>query len=250
MLTDEQLVRYGRQILLHDFDVAGQEKLLASTVMVVGLGGLGSPVAMYLAAAGVGHLVLVDGDQVESSNLQRQIAHGDADLQRNKASSAADTLATLNHQVRVTVFAERLNEDAMSQRLQGVDLVVDATDNYPVRFSLNRACMAAGIPLVSAAAVRTEGQLAVFHPAAGGACYRCLYPEAGDDTALSCSASGVLAPVVGVLGSLQALESIKWLTGYGEATVGRLLVADLRTLEFRTLALTPRADCPDCSKFR
>ena len=250
MLTDEQLARYGRQILLHDFDVAGQEKLLAATVMVVGLGGLGSPVAIYLAAAGVGHLVLADGDEVEASNLQRQIAHGDADLGLNKAGSASETVSALNAQTRVTVISERLAEDQLPAHLASVDLVVDATDNYPIRFALNRACIAAGIPLVSAAAVRTEGQLAVFHPASGGACYRCLYPEVGDDTALSCSASGVLAPVVGVLGSLQALESIKWLAGYGEPSTGRLLVADLRTLEFRTLALSPRIDCPDCSHLR
>ena len=249
MLTDEQLQRYGRQILLHDFDVAGQEKLLAATVMVVGLGGLGSPVAMYLAAAGVGHLVLVDGDEVESSNLQRQIAHGEADLGRNKARSAAATVAALNNSdVTVTVIEQQLAEEDLPERLNTVDLVVDATDNYPIRFALNRACIAAGIPLVSAAAVRTEGQLAVFYPADGGPCYRCLYPEAGDDTALNCSASGVLAPVVGVLGSLQALEAIKWLAGFGESSVGQLLMLDLRTLDIRRLALAPREGCPDCSR--
>ena len=246
MLTDEQLQRYGRQILLHDFDIAGQEKLLAATVMVVGLGGLGSPVAMYLAAAGVGHLVLVDGDQVESSNLQRQIAHTEANIGENKAKSAEATVSALNHEVAITVVDGHLSEKDLPARLEGVDLVVDATDNYPIRFALNRACIAAGIPLVSAAAVRTEGQLAVFHPAGGGPCYRCLYPEAGDDTALSCSASGVLAPVVGVLGSLQALEAIKWLADFGESSTGKLLVLDLLTLEVRRLSLAARDDCPDC----
>ena len=246
MLTDEQLQRYGRQILLHDFDIAGQEKLLAATVMVVGLGGLGSPVAMYLAAAGVGHLVLVDGDQVESSNLQRQIAHTEANIGENKAKSAEATVSALNHEVAITVVDEHLSEKDLPARLEGVDLVVDATDNYPIRFALNRACIAAGIPLVSAAAVRTEGQLAVFHPAGGGPCYRCLYPEEGDDTALSCSASGVLAPVVGVLGSLQALEAIKWLADFGESSTGKLLVLDLLTLEVRRLSLAARDDCPDC----
>ena len=246
MLTDEQLQRYGRQILLHDFDVAGQEKLLSATVMVVGLGGLGSPVAMYLAAAGVGHLVLVDGDRVESSNLQRQIAHAESDIGVNKARSAAATATALNRDVAVTVIEQNLAEEALAARLVGVDLVVDATDNYPIRFALNRACIAAGLPLVSAAAVRTEGQLAVFHPSGGGPCYRCLYAEEGEDTALSCSASGVLAPVVGVLGSLQALEAIKWLADFGEPSTGKLLVLDLLTLEIRRLSLAARDDCPDC----
>ncbi|MEP1593865.1 MAG: HesA/MoeB/ThiF family protein, partial [Halieaceae bacterium] len=201
---------------------------------------------MYLAAAGVGNLVLVDGDQVESSNLQRQIAHAEADIGVNKAKSAEATVTALNRDVTVTVVEQHLSEEDLPARLEGIDLVVDATDNYPIRFALNRACIAAGIPLVSAAAVRTEGQLAVFHPAGGGPCYRCLYTEEGDDTALSCSASGVLAPVVGVLGSLQALEAIKWLADFGEASTGKLLVLDLLTLEIRRLSLTPRDDCPDC----
>jgi adenylyltransferase/sulfurtransferase len=249
-LTDAQLLRYNRQILLHDFDVAGQERLLQARVLVVGLGGLGCPAALYLAAAGVGTLLLADGDVVELGNLQRQIAHGDADIGRNKAESAAAAVAALNPGVAVEVIPRQLAEADMPAFVGRADLVVDATDNYPVRFALNRACIAAGVPLVSAAAVRAEGQLSVFDPVRGGPCYRCLYPDAAGLTALSCSESGVLAPVVGVLGSLQAMEALKLLADYGEPLRGKLLLLDLRSMDMRTLALPPRADCPDCGHLR
>ncbi|MDH5172113.1 MAG: molybdopterin-synthase adenylyltransferase MoeB [Gammaproteobacteria bacterium] len=249
-LTDEQLLRYNRQILLHDFDVAGQERLLRARVLVVGLGGLGCPAALYLAAAGVGTLLLADGDAVEISNLQRQIAHGDADIGRNKAASAADAIAALNPGVAVEVIARRLTEVELPPLVARVDLVVDATDNYPARFALNRACIAAGVPLVSAAAVRAEGQLSVFDPVRGGPCYRCLYPEEADVAAATCSESGVLAPLVGVLGSLQAMEALKILAGFGEPLRGTLLLLDLRSMDIRRLALPPRTDCPDCGHLR
>jgi molybdopterin/thiamine biosynthesis adenylyltransferase len=250
MLTDTQLVRYNRQILLHDFDIAGQERLLQSRVLVVGRGGLGCPAALYLAAAGVGELVLADGDEVELSNLQRQIAHSGGDIGTNKARSAAAAITDLNPDVKLDVIEQRLAEGDMPALLSRVDLVLDATDNYPVRFALNRACIAAGVPLVSAAAVRSEGQLAVFDPQRGGPCYRCLYTEGADTTALSCSESGVLAPLVGVIGSLQAMEALKVLTGFGAPLLGNLLVVDLRSMEFRQLALPARKDCPDCSHIR
>ena len=246
-LTDAQLMRYNRQILLHDFDVTGQERLLQSRVLIVGLGGLGCPAALYLAAAGVGELVLADGDRVELSNLQRQIAHGDSDLGANKAASAAAAIAALNPEVKLEVITLKLTEEAMHELAARVDLVVDATDNYPARFGLNRACIAAGIPLVSAAAVRSEGQLSVFDPVRGGPCYRCLYEEGADDTALSCSDSGVLAPVVGILGSMQAMEALKILAGFGETLRGKLLMLDLRTMDIRQLALPASPGCPDCS---
>ena len=250
MLTDAQLLRYNRQLLLHDFDVDGQERLQRAAVLIVGLGGLGCPAALYLAAAGVGHLRLADGDDVELSNLQRQVAHGDADIGHNKAQSAADSIAALNAEVDVDVIPRVLAEADLAEALQGIDLVLDATDNYPTRYALNRACIAAGIPLVSGAAVRSEGQVAVFDPVHGGPCYRCLYPEVGADTALSCSESGVLAPVVGVIGSLQAMEALKLISGFGEPLTGRLLVMDLRTMDTRTLTLSPRAGCEDCSHLR
>jgi adenylyltransferase/sulfurtransferase len=247
MLTDDQLLRYNRQILLNDFDVAGQERLLSSRVLVLGLGGLGCPAALYLAAAGVGHLVLADGDDVELSNLQRQIAHGDADIGVNKARSAAASIAAINPGVQVEVVEARLGGQRMDELVASVDLVLDCTDNYPSRFALNRACIAAGVPLLSASAVRAEGQLALFDPVRGGPCYRCLYADTGADTALSCSESGVLAPLVGVIGSLQALEALKLLAGFGQDLRGRLLVMDLRTTEIRKLALNARAGCPACS---
>ena len=247
MLSDEQLQRYSRQLLLSDLDVAGQERLLNSRVLVLGLGGLGCPAAMYLAAAGVGTLLLADGDEVELSNLQRQIGHGQADIGVNKAVSAAATVAALNPDVAVQVIPHQLGETDLTPLVCDVDLVVDATDNYPSRFALNRACIAAAVPLVSAAAVRTEGQLSVFDPHRGGPCYRCLYPDTSDNTALICSESGVLAPVVGVLGSLQAVEAVKLLAGFGEPVRGRLLLLDLRTMDIRQLSIAPRVGCPDCS---
>ncbi len=250
MLTDAQLLRYNRQLLLHDFDIAGQERLQRARVLVVGLGGLGCPAALYLAAAGVGALVLIDGDAVELSNLQRQIAHTEADIGTNKARSAAAAITALNPEVKLQVIEQQLREPEMAAVLAGVDLVLDATDNYPVRFALNRACIAAGVPLVSAAAVRSEGQLAVFDPARGGPCYACLYSEGSADTALSCSESGVLAPLVGVLGSLQAMEALKILSGFGDPLRGQLLAIDLRSMDFRQLQLPVREDCPACAHLR
>ena len=247
MLSDEQLLRYNRQILLNDFDIAGQQRLQDSTVLVVGLGGLGCPAALYLAAAGVGTMILADGDVVELSNLQRQIAHRQTDIGNNKAESVAASIRALSTEVKVEIHPVNLDAQNLPELLPDVDLVVDASDNYPIRFALNRACIAACIPLVSAAAVRSEGQLAVFDPHRGGPCYRCLYPQEGATTALSCSESGVLAPVVGVLGSLQAMEALKVLAEYGEPLRNALLVLDLRTMEMQRLALRPRVDCPDCS---
>ncbi len=246
MLDDEQLLRYSRQILLDDFDIAGQERLLASTVLVVGLGGLGCPAALYLAAAGVGRLILADGDAVELGNLQRQIAHGMADIGSNKAVSAAAAIAGINPGVKVEVIPRKLEETEMAGLAARVDLVVDATDNYPARYAMNRTCIAAGVPLVSAAAVRSEGQVAIFDPANGGGCYRCLYPEDSAISALSCAESGVLAPLVGVIGSLQAMESIKLLSGFGEPLRGRLLLLDLRSMDIRQLQLKAQPGCPDC----
>ncbi len=246
MLSDRQLLRYSRQLLMPDFDIQGQEQLLGATVLIVGLGGLGSPAALYLAAAGVGGIVLADGDAVELSNLQRQIAHGESDVGRNKAVSAATALDALNSEVVVEVVDKNLTDADLPGLLARVDLVVDASDNYPIRFALNRACIQAAVPLVSAAAVRGEGQISLFEPAQGGPCYRCLYHDSGSETAQSCAQSGVLAPVVGVLGSLLAMEAIKRLSGYGESLRGSLMVVDLSTMEFRKLQLSRRPDCPDC----
>lgn len=246
MLSDRELERYSRQLLLPALDITGQEALQCARVLLVGLGGLGSPAALYLAAAGIGELHLADGDAVELSNLQRQIAHGEADIGSGKAQSAAHAVAGLNAGVRVRVLPRHLNERELTLACAAVELAIDATDNYPTRFALNRACIAAGIPLVSAAAVRTEGQVATFYPASGGGCYRCLFPDQGAKPALSCSESGVLGPVVGVVGSLLALEVIKVLSGMPGALTGALLTLDLANYQVRRLTLRARPGCPDC----
>ncbi|MEP4485793.1 MAG: molybdopterin-synthase adenylyltransferase MoeB [Halioglobus sp.] len=247
MLNDQELQRYSRQILLNDFDIAGQERLKAASVLVVGLGGLGSPVALYLGASGVGRLLLADGDAVEPSNLQRQVAHTENSLGSNKAESAAAAVKAINPLIKVEAIPQHLDEQALATLLEGVDVVVDATDNYPTRYALNRACLNSCTPLVSGAAVRLEAQLTVFDPARGGPCYRCMYPQQGAEGALNCSESGVLAPVVGALGSLQALEVVKLIAGVGQTLRGRLMMLDLTTHEVRYLTLNAREDCPDCA---
>lgn len=249
MLSDADLERYSRQLLVPDVDVAGQEALAAATVLVVGLGGLGCPAALYLAAAGIGGLRLADGDRVELSNLQRQIAHTEAGLGDNKAVSAARAVRAINRGVGVDVIARHLDADSMGAAVRGADLVLDASDRFATRLALNRACVAAGVPLLSAAAIRMEGQLALFDPARGGPCYRCLYPEAAaGDASPACAENGVLGPVVGVLGSLQALEAIKFLVGMERNLRGAVLMLDLRSLSVQRLVLERRDGCPDCPR--
>lgn len=247
MLTDQQLLRYSRQVMLPGLDVSGQEALLHSRVLLVGLGGLGSACAQYLAGAGVGAMWLADGDTVELSNLPRQVVHNEARLGLNKAESAAQTLQSLNSNVVVSVVPQRLAAEQLPELCRQVDIVVDATDNFASRCALNQACLDSGRPLVSAAAIRLEGQLAVFDTVRGGPCYRCLYPSSLDDSGLRCSENGVLGPVVGVLGALQALETIKWLTNMAPPLNEGLLLVDLARLEFTRLSLQRRGDCPACA---
>jgi adenylyltransferase/sulfurtransferase len=250
VIDDENLLRFSRQIMLPQFDIAGQQRLLESRVLVVGLGGLGSAVALYLAAAGVGSLVLADGDEVDASNLQRQIAHGEADLGRNKAESAADSVRSLRSAARVAIIPRRLEGNLLNETVADVDLVVDATDSFLARLEINQSCLAAGRPWVSGAAIRSEGQLTVFDPGRPTPCYRCLYPEGEAEQSLSCSEAGVLSPIVGVIGSLQALEAVKVLAGFGEPLFGALLVVDGWTLETRRVSLVRNPDCPHCSGHR
>jgi molybdopterin-synthase adenylyltransferase len=247
-LTDSQLARYGRHILLPELDVAGQERLLAARVLLIGAGGLGSPIALYLGAAGVGTLVLVDHDQVDLSNLQRQIAHGTANVGQTKVASAAAAVARLNPEIRTIPIDHRLEGAELEQEIAAADLVIDASDNFRTRFELNAACWRAGTPLVSGAAIRWEGQVTVFDARnPDSPCYQCLYPE-GDDSALNCSENGVAAPLVGVIGSLQALEALKMLTGVGETLVGHVLYFDGKWGEWRKLRLTRRPTCPVCAR--
>ncbi|MGD8415823.1 MAG: molybdopterin-synthase adenylyltransferase MoeB [Pseudomonadales bacterium] len=245
-MNDEQLLRYSRQIMLPEVDVAGQERLLAASVLIVGLGGLGSPAALYLAAAGVGRLILSDDDAVEISNLQRQIVHRQAALGEPKVDSAARTLAAINPDVALTCLPERLEGPALTEAVARADVVVDATDNFGTRFALNKACVAARVPLVSGAAIRWEGQVAVFDPRdPASPCYRCLYEE-GDDAALNCSENGVIAPLVGVIGTCQAMETVKLITGVGETLTGYVLYFDGKRMEWRRLRLPKAPDCPVC----
>lgn len=247
-MHDEQLLRYSRQIMLPEFDVAGQQKLLDATVLVVGAGGLGSPVSLYLAAAGVGHLILVDDDEVELSNLQRQIVHRERSLGQAKVDSAAATLAELNSGTKVTAVVQRMDDASLDQWLTtDVDLVVDACDNFSTRFMLNRGCVKHGKPLVSGAAIRMEGQVVVFDTRRPDSpCYQCLYRSGGDDEELSCSRNGVMAPVVGVIGVMQALEVIKVLSGLGRDLCGRLLLFDGLDSQWRELRLKRDPDCEVC----
>jgi molybdopterin-synthase adenylyltransferase len=247
-MNDEQLLRYSRQIMLPAFDVEGQQKLLDATVLIVGLGGLGSPVSMYLAAAGVGHLILVDDDSVDVSNLQRQIVHTEQSVGVSKVESAARTLAALNHETRITSINQRVDDDALAALLQqGVDLVVDACDNFSTRFMINRVCVKARVPVVSGAAIRLEGQVAVFDSRRDHSpCYQCLY-RGGDDEQMSCARNGVLAPLVGVIGSMQAIEAIKVLSGMGQDLAGRLLLFDALGSQWRELRLPRDPQCPVCS---
>ena len=247
-MNDNELLRYSRQILLPEVDVDGQEKLLAARVLIVGLGGLGCPVAMYLAAAGVGHLVLADFDQVDLSNLQRQIAHTNDRVGMSKVDSAAQTLAALNPDIQVECLDAQLEGDALQQQVAAADVVVDCTDNFGIRFAINHACVASKTPLVSGAAIRLEGQVSVFDSRLPDApCYRCLY-DVGADENLSCSESGVLAPLVGIIGSVQALETIKLIAGFGEPLAGRLLILDAKSMTWSSLKLPKDPQCPECGQ--
>ena len=221
MLSDDELLRYSRQILLRQVDIDGQLKIRAGRVLVVGLGGLGSPVALYLAAAGVGELHLADFDTVDLTNLQRQVIHDTASVGQAKVDSAMARLAAINPHVRLLPLRQALDADTLSAAVAAVDVVVDCCDNFTTRAAVNAACVAAGRPLVSGAAIRLEGQLSVFDPRnAASPCYHCLY-GAGSEDELTCSEAGVLGPLVGLVGSLQALETLKLLAGFGEPLVGR-----------------------------
>lgn len=245
-MTDDDLLRYSRQIMLPDFDVAGQERLLASHVLIVGIGGLGSPAAMYLAASGIGRLTLADDDVVDLSNLQRQIAHGEATVGRSKVQSAAERVAALNSTVAVCPVARRLEGEPLTSAVEEADLVLDATDNMATRVAINEACVAARTPLVSGAAIRMEGQVAVFDPrAAESPCYRCLYDDVGDVT-LNCAENGVIAPLVGIVGTVQAMEAVKLIAGVGEPLVGHVLYLDAKRMEWRKFRLPRNPRCPTC----
>lgn len=248
-MDDEQLLRYSRQIMLPAIGIEGQERLRDARALIIGLGGLGSPVAMYLAAAGIGTLVLADFDRVDLTNLQRQIAHTSARIGMAKVDSARETLEALNPETRILTLEQRLEGEALADQVAQADVVIDGCDNFTTRFAVNAACRAQRTPLVSGAAIRMEGQVAVFSGQPDSPCYHCLYPSEGQLDE-SCSANGVLAPLVGVIGSIQAIEAIKLLTGVGETLDGRLLLFDALQMEWRAIKLKPDPDCPVCSRDR
>jgi molybdopterin-synthase adenylyltransferase len=245
MLSDEELLRYSRQILLAEIDLAGQEALRMASVLLVGAGGLANPAALYLAGAGVGRLLIADGDALETSNLHRQIGFRQSDIGDNKAEALAEQLRALNDAVQVTAHPHYADEDWLHEVVPGVDVVLDCSDNFATRALVNAACVAARKPLVSAAAIRFSGQLAVFdlrrHDAA---CYGCLYGN-GDSVDELCSESGILGPVVGVMGTLQALQAIRLLTGLPVSDTLQLF--DGQTLSWKSLSFRRDPACPVCA---
>jgi len=248
MLSDEELLRYSRQVLLSQVDIAGQLRLKQGRVLLVGLGGLGSPAALYLAAAGVGELHLADFDTVDLTNLQRQVLHDSDSVGLSKVDSASARLQALNPNVRLVPHRRALDSDSLAAAVASVDVVLDCSDNFATREAVNAACVAAGRPLVSGAAIRLEGQLSVFDTRRPESpCYHCLYGH-GSEAELTCSEAGVLGPLVGLVGSLQALEALKLLAGFGEPLIGRLLLIDGLGTRLRELRVKRDPACSVCAE--
>lgn len=245
-MNDDDLLRYSRHILLPEFDIEGQKKLLDSRVLIVGLGGLGSPVLQYLAASGVGRLILIDSDTVELSNLQRQTCHGTEDVGRSKVRSAIEEILRINPSVFVEGFEKKADIELLQEQIPLADLVIDCTDNVSIRYLINDVCLEHKTPWVSAAAVAFQGQLICFDPRLPDQpCYRCLYPQI-DNEQKDCATSGILSPVVGVIGTLQALEAIKMLTGVGKPVLGRLQTFDGLEGQWRSWGLAKNIGCESC----
>ena len=248
-MNDAQLLRYSRHILLDELGVEGQDRLLASHALVIGAGGLGSPVALYLGSAGVGRLTVVDHDTVDETNLQRQIAHKLAGVGRPKAESVREAIAAINPDVQVTPLVQRADAALLDALVPTADVVIDCSDNFTTRYALNRACVALKKPLVSGAAIKLTSQLFVFDPRQPQApCYACLYPEAGHDEELRCATTGVLAPMTGVIGCMQAVEAIKLITGLGQPATGLLQRYDALTGTWRSSRVSYDATCPVCHR--
>ncbi|QXI37782.1 molybdopterin-synthase adenylyltransferase MoeB [Pseudomonas xantholysinigenes] len=247
MLSDQELLRYSRQILLSQIDIDGQLRLKQSKALVIGLGGLGSPVALYLAAAGVGELHLADFDTVDLTNLQRQVIHDSASVGMSKVDSAIKRLQAINPEITLVAHRQALDEDSLAAAVAAVDVVLDCSDNFATREAVNAACVVAGKPLVSGAAIRLEGQLSVFDTRHDTSpCYHCLYGH-GSEAELTCSEAGVIGPLVGLVGSLQALEALKLLAGFGEPLVGRLLLIDALSTRMRELRVKRDPACAVCA---
>jgi molybdopterin/thiamine biosynthesis adenylyltransferase len=247
-MNDEQLLRYSRHILLAEFGVEAQERLLLSHALVIGAGGLGSPAAMYLASSGVGTIALADGDTVDLTNLQRQILHASASIGKPKSVSGRETLARLNPEVTVEAICIRLEGEALEAQVARADVVLDCSDNFATRHAVNRSCVAHGKPLVSGAAVRFDAQITVFDlRRADSPCYECLFPESSEFEELRCAVMGVFAPLTGIIGAAQAAEAIKLLAGVGTSITGRLLLFDALRTEWRAVSLSRDPQCKVCA---
>ena len=245
-MNDNQLLRYSRQIMLPLCDIEGQQKLLTAKVLIVGAGGLGSPAAMYLAAAGVGNIVIYDNDIVDLSNLQRQIAHHTPDIGTDKVISTRQTLNNLNPEVKIRAVKQRLEGENLELEVIQADAVLDCSDNFSTRFAINNACVKQQTPLVSGAAIRFEGQVTVFTPGTNDSpCYNCLYNSDGEELQ-NCATNGVIAPITGIVGSIQALEAMKLIMDIGKTLTGRLLLLDGLTMEWNTMKLRKNPNCPTC----
>ena len=247
--NDEQLLHYSRQIMLPHFGVEAQQKLHDAHVIIIGMGGLGSPAAMYLAASGVGTLTLVDFDHVDNSNLQRQIVHNTSNIGESKVSSARNTLHAINPETDIHCVDKKLSQHELETLISDADCVIDATDNFDTRFMINQVCVNRSKPLVSAAAIQYEGQISVFDfRNEDSPCYACLYPDTNAEENTNCSDNGILAPVVGIIGSMQALETIKLLCDIGDTLQNRLMIFDALSMQWRTMKLKKDTHCPVCGK--
>lgn len=248
-MNDNQLLRYSRHILLPEIGVEGQQRLRAARVLLIGAGGLGSPIALYLAAAGVGTLTLCDDDTVDLTNLQRQIIHRTEAIGRPKVASARDTLHGVNPETKIEMIAARVAGEQLQQLVAQADLVIDGCDNFATRHAVNRACVTHKKALVSGAGVRFDGQVSVFDMRdADAPCYACLFPEDAQSEEMRCAVMGVFAPLTGIVGCIQAAEALKLLTGAGKTLAGRLLLIDALTMEIRTIRLKKDADCAVCAQ--
>lgn len=245
-MTPSDESRYSRQIKLPQIGQKGQQKILNSSVLIIGMGGLGSPSAMYLAAAGIGHLIISDFDVVEESNLQRQIIHQTKNIGDLKAHSARQTLQQINPECEVEMIDHELDDEELEETIKKVDIVLDCSDNFPTRFAVNRYCVNSKTPLVSAAAIRMEGQILCVIPEVDGPCYQCLYNKQYEN-AQTCEMEGVLGPVVGVMGTLQALNSLLILTGHTEQITGKLMLFDGLNMQWQQVQVPRNPQCPVCS---
>lgn len=246
-MDDQQLLRYSRHLLLPEIDIPGQEKLTRSSVFILGAGGLGSPAALYLAASGVGKLIICDHDQVDLTNLQRQILHETASIGKFKTDSARNTLQHINPEIEIISLPEYATARLLNREIGNVDVVIDASDNFSTRHLINQTCLTHRKPLISAAAVRFTGQVTVFdmrHP--DSPCYHCLFPDSGDSDDPACAIMGVFSPLTGIIGCIQAAETIKVLLGIGETLHGRLLLLDGLTMRWRSFKLSKDPQCPTC----